>query len=439
MASRSFINSRRKAVWILPLILAGLLVMLGSRWIHSTSAQAPATSAKGGKAQADTPAKPQTPGVYTIAKADISRTIIITGELQASNSRDILVPMTKISSFSTITFLAQEGKVVRKGEPLVSFDASSLLNQMTDMQRTLDENALNIEKKKKDLEATRTDNLNSVAQAEGQLKIAKLNADIPQDLQPANTFLKYQTEYEKAKLSLEKAKEQLANFEASYDSQLKLTQIQRSQNEIALKRMESDLALLSVEAPQDGVVIYGDNWQANRRYQVGDNAFPGMPVIILPDLSSMQVNGYVYDTELQFLSPGMACEIHLDAVPGKSWRGKVKSLTSVATRKGFATTQKVFKGVITVNDIDLEFMKPGMTARAEILISVASDAAAVPRSHLNVNAQGRYYVLKETGPKTPPAVEYVKTGVFGDQYVQVLSGLELGDRILPAQKTSEMK
>jgi HlyD family secretion protein len=439
MASKSPKTMQLRWSRILPVFLAGLLVLLGGQWFRSTQAQAPAPKAKTSSIPTEKSPATASPGAYTVAKGDVSRTIIITGELQASSSREILVPVTKASSTSTITFLAPEGKVIRKGEPLVEFDPSSLLSQMAEQQRSVEEGGLNIEKKIKDLEAQRAGLLNTVAQAEGSLKIAKLNADIPMDLQPANTFLKYQTDYEKAKLSLDKAKEQLANFEASYDSQLTLVKIQRSQAELTLKRMQGDLELLSIKAPQDGVVIYGDNWQSNRRYQVGDVAFPNMPVVILPDLSAMQVTGFVYDTELQFLAIGMPCEIHLDAVPGKSWRGKVQSLTSVATRKGFATTQKVFKAVIRLDSVDLESMKPGMTARAEFLLSMASGVTIVPRQNLGLDVQGRYYVLKETGAKTPPALEYVKPGVFGDLVVQILSGIEAGDRILSAQKTSETK
>jgi len=439
MASKSPKTWQRRTRRFLPVLLAGVLVLVGGLWFRATHAQAPAPKAAGGSTPTEKAATTTADATYTVAKGDISRTVIITGELQATNSRDILVPMTRAISTSTITFLAPEGKVIRKGEPLVEFDASSLLSQMAEQERSVEESGLNIEKKTKDLEAQRAGLLNNVAQAEGSLKIAKLNADIPMDLQPANTFLKYQTDYEKAKLSLDKAKEQLANFEASYDSQLTLVKIQKSQAELTLKRMQGDLNLLSVKAPQDGVVIYGDNWQNNRRYQVGDTAFPGLPVITLPDLSAMQVTGFVYDTELQFLAIGVPCDIHLDAVPGKSWRGKVKSLTSVATRKGFATTQKVFKAVIPLDSVDLESMKPGMTARAEFLLSMASDVTVVPRQNLGLDVQGRYYVLKDAGSKNPPVREFVKVGAFGDQVVQILSGVELGDKILSAQKISETK
>ena len=119
-----------------------------------------------------------------------------------------------------------------------------------------------------------------------------------------------------------------------------------------LKKIEGDLALLSVDAPQNGIVIYGDNWANNRKIQVGDTLFPGMPVLTLPDLSSLEAHGFVYDTDLRFVSAGTACTLSLDAVPGKSWQGTVVSLTSVASRKSFASQHKVFKAVIRPNAVD---------------------------------------------------------------------------------------
>jgi HlyD family secretion protein len=426
-------NTRKRWYWILPALMVGILALMGGRWLHTTSAQA--TGQKTENAPVPKAEAPNASKVYVVANADVSRTILITGELQAVRSLDIQAPATKASASNAITFLADEGKTIAKGEKLVEFDNSALLSQITDQQRQVDEAALGIEQQKKDLEASRCDQLNAVAQAEGNLKITKLNADIPESLLPRNTYLKYQNDYEKAKLALGKAKDSLANFEANYDSTISLKEIAKAQQEIVLKRMQNDLDILSVNAPQDGVVIYGDNWASNRKYQVGDMAFPGMTIITLPDLSGMQVVGFVYDTELQFLSPGMACEIHLDAVPGRSWRGKIQSLTSVAGRKGFATTQKVFKAIIPLDGVELDAMKPGMTSRAEISLSMTAGVIAIPRQNLALDGQGHYYVLKETGPKTPPSKELVKVGTFGDQMVQILSGVNVGDRLLPVQKT----
>ena len=123
------------------------------------------------------------------------------------------------------------------------------------------------------------------------MKQDELYSKISKDLLPGNTYQKYQLNVTKSKLSLQKAKENLDNFEKSYASQMALVEIKRSQAEIDLKKIESDMLLLKIDAPQDGILIYGDNWTSNRKIQPGDSLFQGMEVASLPDLSSMQVVG----------------------------------------------------------------------------------------------------------------------------------------------------
>jgi HlyD family secretion protein len=292
---------------------------------------------------------------------------------------------------------------------------------------------LRIGKKKLDLEANRCDLENAVAQAEYSLKETELYAKIPKDLQSVNQYEKYQVNLEKAQVALQKAREQVANFGATYAGQIKLVEITLEQAELELKRNESDMALLSVKAPQDGIVIYGDNWQNNRKVQEGDSVIQGMQVVSLPDLSSMQVVGYVYDTELAFLSKNLPCTFGLDAIPERRFQGSIQSWASVATRKGFATTQKVFKAIIKLDAVDLSVMKPGMTAHVEIVLNLAPDVMTAPREYVGLDAQSRHYVLKKIDDKNSQR-EYVKLGAVGDSVVELVSGANIGDSLLPVQK-----
>lgn len=374
---------------------------------------------------------------YTVGQGDILRTLFFTGELKAQSSVDISAPRIRSSFSSMITYLAPEGQQIRKGERLVEFDSSSLLSQKSEIERRVAEAKLQIERQKSDLEAQRCDLLNSVAQAEASLRRAELYGKIPKELLPANTYQQYQVNVEKAQLSLQKAKEQLVNFEASYASQMRLVQITLEQAELDLKKNDSDLALLSIAAPQDGIVIYGDNWASNRKFQVGDNVFPGMPVVTLPDLSTMQVIGYVYDTELSFLSKSMTCTFGLDAIPGADYLGTISALTSVAARKGFATQQKVFQAVIKPDKADLALMKPGMTTHVEIPMKLASGVTAVPREYIGLDDQRRYYVLKRKDAKTV-AQETVELGAVGDRMAQIVSGVKQGELLLPVQSVAEV-
>ncbi len=387
-------------------------------------------------AAADTKKSAESPekiDALTVSTGDIARDILITGELKAARSTDIIAPEVRSMFGTSITFMALEGTAVKQGERILEFDATSLLSQKSEAERVLDEAKLKIEKTKVDLEVQRADLLIEVSTAEGNLKVAQLYAKIEKSLLPANTYQKYQLDLEKARLAMTKARERLANLVDSIAAQLSLVEVDRAQAEINLKKIEGDLALMQVGAPQDGIIIYGDNWANNRKFQVGDNAFRGMPVMTLPDLSSMQVVAYVYDTELRFLSPNMTCDLSLDAIPGRYWKGRILSLTSVANRKGFASQHKVFKAVIELDKVDLDVMKPGMTVKVEVPVSVATDVIAVPREYLGLDGQGKYYVRKGTDPRTAVA-QTVQVGAFSDRLVQVNSGLRVGDRLLPVQK-----
>jgi HlyD family secretion protein len=404
---------------------------------QAPSGKTPPKSAPEVKAAPSEPAKNE---AYVVGPADLTRTILTTGELRASSSRELKVPQIRSGFASTITFLVLEGTAVKQGERILEFDASSLLSQKSEVERRLNEAKLKYEKTRADQEAQRADLLIEQSTTDGNLKVAQLYAKIEKSLLPANTYQKYQLDLEKALLARDKTKEKIANLEASLPANLALVEVERAQAELDLKKIDGDLQLLEVDAPQDGIVVYGDNWASNRKVQIGDNLFPGMTVLTLPDLSSMQVVGFVYDTELRFLSAGMVCDIHLDSVPNRTWTGRIESLTSVANRKGFASQHKVFRAVVQPDNIDLAVMKPGMTARIEVTVSLGSNVLAVPRDYLGTDASGQYYALKGTDRRSA-TVQVVKVGRFSDHMIEILSGLSAGDRIIslyqaPAEVTS---
>jgi multidrug resistance efflux pump len=329
-----------------------------------------------------------------------------------------------------VTYLAPEGAQIKKGELIVEFDDSSLMSEKDEAERSLDEKLLNIEKKKMDLEAQKADLLNSIAQAQSQLEQDELYGNISKDLLPANTYQKYQLNLEKSKLSLEKAKEQYDNFLQSYDSEMALVEISRSQAEINLKKIVSDMVELKKYAPQDGILIYGDNMVSNRKIQQGDTIFRGMEVASLPDLSSMQVIGFVYDTEYGAITPGTRCEVHFDALPDFKTGGQIVSRTNVASRRGFASEQKVFQVTVKLDKADDPRMKPGMTARIDVPIILARDIIAVPREYIGAGPEGGHYVIEGSDAKNSREQPIV-IGSVGDRVVEIVSGVSLGDSLLP--------
>jgi HlyD family secretion protein len=426
-------------------LVTGLTIislLIAAAWcLQPASAQNPGlTSAKTSSSLPVSNSSPilNKPAEYKVTTGEVIKEIVLTGELKAERSTVINAPNIRSSFSNTVSMMAPEGSFVKKGERIIEFDDASLLSNKSEAERTLDEAKLNIDKKKADLEAQRCDLLSSVAQAEAQLKQDELYGKIGKDLLPGNTYQKYQLNVTKSKLSLQKAKENLDNFLKSYDSQMALVEIRRSQAEIDLKKIVSDMQLLKIDAPQDGIIIYGDNWTSNRKIQPGDSLVQGMEVANLPDLSSMQVVGYVFDTEYGSLKADMHCTVTFDALPGYSVGGRVISSTSVASRKSFATTKKVFQTTVQLDRVDAALMKPGMTAHVRVPMVLAKDTPVIPREYLGTDAQGRYFVIKKAADSKKASTQMVSIGAVGDRLIQATSGVSVGEPLLPMQRLAEV-
>lgn len=420
-------------------LTAAIVLIAAGLWYQPAAAQSPGVKENQSgppRPASAAPTGPAKPVQYIVANGQIQKELVLTGELRAERSTIINAPDIRSSFSNMVTFLAPEGSQIKKGDRIVEFDDSSLSSQKSEAERALDEAKLTIEKTKADQEAQRCDLLNSVAQAKSNLEVDQLYGKIGKELLPGNTYQQYQLNVQKSTLALQKAQEQLDNFEKSYASQMSLVEIARSQAEINLKKIGSDIALLKIDAPQDGILIYGDNWSSNRKIQPGDTLFHGMEVVRLPDLSSMQVVGYVYDTEYGSLARDIRSIVSLDALPDFQTGGRIISLTSVASRKGFASQKKVFQAVVQLDKVDSQIMKPGMTARVKVPLVLAKEALAVPREFLGIDTQGRYYVFKGNDAKTA-SVQYVSLGAIGDRLAQVVSGVSVGDPLLPVQRKVE--
>src|SRR5262249_9957626 len=144
-------------------------------------------------------------------------------------------------------------------------------------------------------------------------------------------------EYQEAQLALEKSKTEYENHlnkieqkKKEQSAELQVKTIERDKLKVQLEQARSDLNEMRITAPTSGMVLYNDHWNERRKVQIGDLIWGGFPIVLLPDLTEMEVLAQVNEVDGPKLSIGTRCEIKLDSYPDTVITGAVKEISQTA-------------------------------------------------------------------------------------------------------------
>lgn len=220
----------------------------------------------------------------------------------------------------------------------------------------------------------------------------------------------------------------LAQYEADVTTQ-------KSTLELSKKKLERDmkqLAATKIYAPQDGLVVYGGSG-GDRRFSSESMIEEGATVrnrqelIKLPDISEMKLIVKIHETHINNIRRGQLAYVVLDGMPDKRFQGvvnKVAPLPDSASRWGNPNL-KVYATEILIQD-KLPNVKPGVSARAEIIITNLPNVLTVPIQCVTTR-KGQQVVFLETAPQVPVPV---KVGLYNTKFIEIVSGVKEGDRVL---------
>ncbi len=151
-------------------------------------------------------------------------------------------------------------------------------------------------------------------------------------------------------------------------------------------------------------------------------------LIKLPNTSRMKVTVKIHESNINLIRAGQPALVVLDSMPDTPFRAvvdKVGLLPDSQSRFGNPNL-KVYNTEVVITD-PLPDVKPGISAKAEIIVTNIADALSVPIQAVTT-LQGRQVVYLANGGKPEP--HPVEVGLFSTKFIQVLSGLEAGSRVL---------
>ena len=237
---------------------------------------------------------------------------------------------------------------------------------------------------------------------------------------------------EDAKDDLERVKMQGQRRLAQYEADV---QTQKSTLELSKKKLERDMRQLAntkIYAPNDGLVVYAGGG-GDRRFSSESMVEEGAVVryrqelIKLPDITEFKVTVKVHESHVNQLHRGQPAYVVLDAMPDRRFQGAVNRVAPLPdTSSRWANPNlKVYATEILILE-PLPNVKPGVSARAEIIITNLKSVLTVPIQCVTTR-KGKQVVFLANNPTVPVPVS---VGMYNTKFIEITSGLKEGDRVL---------
>lgn len=204
--------------------------------------------------------------------------------------------------------------------------------------------------------------------------------------------------------------EDFEQVRANYDAQ-------QAAHELA----ELDLRYTAIRAPFDGFI-------SERLVRVGNLVSNLDPVFRITSYDPLLAILHVPERELRVLSKGQSVSVGVDAWPGERFEGTVTRISPVID-----PATGTFRVTAEISD-NQDKLKPGLFGRVQILYDTRENVPVIPRNALiTEDEQQHVFVISETGTADRRAVQ---TGYERDGMVEVVAGLDAGERVVTAGKGS---
>lgn len=290
-----------------------------------------------------------------------------------------------------------------------------------------------------DLDAERI----AFSRADNDRKVAEAKKEVLEVYTKERTERELKAKVAESERQIERSKSQAQAAMAQKLADLEAKKLTFEVQSNLLERLERQIAACKIYAPQDGQVVYANTRDGRSSDQilieVGATVRERQPIINLPDLDAMKVNARIHESRISLVRPGLTATVKVDAAPTEEFHGEVDSVASVpSSLNSFNRDLKEYEAVVRLTDDveKLHQLRPGLNATVEILVSERDDVLQTPIQSLVSIVDKRFvYVLSPRGPE----LREVEIGETNERTVEILSGLEEGDRVVMNPRTHFVK
>jgi HlyD family secretion protein len=383
--------------------------------------------------------------VEKVARHDLKAIVSASGKIRAKKTVNISAEtMGKV-----VTLAVLEGERVKRGQLLLEIDPRNLETAVQNREASVASARSQLEQTRAQIENAR------VALKQAQDTLRRQDDMWRAGLIPRDT-------YERAQNDVRMRETDLLVGEQSVRTQEQQIKVA----EANLTSARYDLNKVRMESPIDGLVTKR-NIEEGETAVVGTMNNAGTVLLTIADMSVIETEIEVDETDVPHVDVGQQASISIDAFPDRTFPGRVTEVgnSPIATTGSTQTTGRAtnFKVVVQIEG-EVPDVRPGFTCTATITTATREDALGVPIQAMTV----RELIVDEEGhpvpqpparngaasarPAAPAALapgqtrtEFegvfamrqgravfvpVSTGIAGEKYFEVLTGLQEGDEVI---------
>ena len=396
-----------------------------------------------------------------IRTRDLEAIVSASGKVQPKRQVNI-----SAQQMGRVTRLAvEEGQRVKAGQFLLEIDPRQLEGQMQRGEASVAAAKSGLAQARVSVSSAET----ALEQAKAGLQLSQQNLKRQQDLWKDGLTTRESLERAQNEVIVHEADVKRAQQDvAARQQEIETREQQIKQEQAGLSTTRYNMTQIVIESPMDGIVTRR-NIEQGETAVVGTMNNAGSQLLTIADMSVIEAEVEVDETDIPSVALGQQAKIKIDAVEDREFRGHVTEIGNspiqTNSQQGGQRQATTFKVVITLDE-QVPNIRPGFTCTAEITTAKKQNVTAVPIQALTVrellfDPQGK--IVREdpkdrrrrssseatrAADEPPPghtrketegvflvrdnkaAFIPVKIGIAGEKYFEVLDGLKGGEQVI---------
>lgn len=374
-----------------------------------------------------------------LERKDFSEKIFGTGTLQSANNNIITTPRIPSNSIKVI-YLGEEGTQVQAGDTVCILEAIDIQNQFDQHEEGLEK--LNADLIK--LEASNAFELALLNATLEEFKASKRLSKLDSLQMLFSSKEKSQIKILEEKINEIQQQKVIRRMEAQNrinEQSVRALNSQIIQKKQIIQQTQDLIDQLVLKAPAPGLLLYATmpsrisissngemTTSGGENITVGIQARMDMPLILLPDLDSMQIVLMLQEAEYKRIQKGQRVLIQPEAQADLSTTGTVKSKSLSSQPLAYRYKVKSYKVVIDIDSLDNHFL-PGLSTNCELIVQDINDTIVAPSiaifesdslKYIYVERDGYFEKqLIETGTSNPSETIVTK-GLIGNETIALM-------------------